>query len=79
MSQTVISRIWRAFDINPHLAGTFKLSIDPEFIAKIRDIVSLYLSPPDTVLVLAADEKSQIQALDRTAPCLPICPRPRRG
>jgi hypothetical protein len=74
MSQTAISRTWRAFDIKPHLAGTFKLSTDPEFIAKVRDIVGLYLSPPDTALVLAADEKSQIQALDRTAPCLPILP-----
>jgi transposase len=74
MSQSAVSRIWRAFGLKPHLAETWKLSTDPEFIAKVRDVVGLYMSPPQNALVLAVDEKSQIQALDRTAPCLPILP-----
>jgi transposase len=74
MSQTANSRIWRAFGLKPHLVQTWKLSTDPEFIGKVRDIVGLYLNPPDKALVLPVDEKSQIQALDRTAPCLPILP-----
>jgi transposase len=74
MSQTAISRIWRAFGLKPHLSETFKLSTDPEFTGKVRDIAGLYLDPPDKALVLAVDEKSQIQALDRTAPCLPLLP-----
>ena len=72
MSQTAISRIWRAFGLKPHLAETFKLSPDPQFIEKVRDVVGLYLNPPDAAVVLCVDEKSQIQALDRTAPVLPL-------
>jgi transposase len=74
MSQSAISRIWRAFGLKPHLVQTWKLSADPQFIDKVRDVVGLYLNPPEKALVLAVDEKSQIQALDRTAPCLPILP-----
>ena len=74
MSQSAISRIWRAFGLKPHLIETWKLSTDPQFIDKVRDVVGLYLDPPDKALVLCVDEKSQIQALDRTAPCLPILP-----
>ena len=74
LSQSTISRIWRAFSLEPHRAGTFKLSRDPLFIDKVRDIVGLYLAPPDRALVLCVDEKSQIQALDRTAPLLPMRP-----
>jgi transposase len=74
MSQTAISRIWRAFGLKPHLQETWKLSTDPQFIDKVRDIVGLYLDPPEAALVLCVDEKSQIQALDRTAPSLPILP-----
>jgi hypothetical protein len=74
LSQSSVSRIWRAFGLKPHLVETWKLSIDPEFIAKVRGVVGLYMSPPEHALVLAVDEKSQIQALDRTAPCLPMLP-----
>jgi transposase len=74
MSQSAISRIWRAFGLQPHRTETFKLSHDPLFIEKVRDIVGLYLNPPDKALVLAVDEKSQIQALDRTQPLLPMRP-----
>jgi transposase len=74
MSQTAISRIWRAFGLKPHLTETWKLSTDPQFIDKVRDVVGLYLDPPERALVLCVDEKSQIQALDRTAPSLPILP-----
>jgi transposase/uncharacterized protein YjbI with pentapeptide repeats len=74
LSQSSVSRIWRAFGLKPHLVETWKLSTDPEFIAKVRDVVGLYMSPPEHALVLAVDEKSQIQALDRTAPCLPMLP-----
>ena len=74
MSQTAISRIWRAFGLKPHRTETFKLSPDPQFIDKVRDIVGLYLNPPDAAVVLCVDEKSQIQALDRTAPVLPLLP-----
>jgi transposase len=74
MSQSAISRIWRAFGLKPHLSDTFKLSADPQFIDKVRDIVGLYLNPPEGALVLCVDEKSQIQALDRTAPILPLRP-----
>ena len=69
-----ISRIWRAFGIKPHLVRTWKLSADPEFITKVRHIVGLYLDPPYKALVLCVDGKSQIQALDRTVPCLPLLP-----
>ena len=74
MSQSAVSRIWRAFGLKPHLTETWKLSADPQFTGKVRDIVGLYLDPPAGALVLCVDEKSQIQALDRTAPCLPILP-----
>src|SRR5205085_116357 len=71
MSQSAISRIWRAFGLKPHQTESFKLSPDPQFIDKVRDIVGLYLNPPDAAVVLCVDEKSQIQALDRSAPILP--------
>lgn len=74
MSQTAISRIWRAFGLQPHRQDTFKLSTDPQFVAKTRDIVGLYLDPPTKAIVLCVDEKSQIQALDRTQPILPLAP-----
>jgi transposase len=74
MSQSAVSRIWRAFALQPHRSKTFKLSTDPLFIEKVRDIVGLYLNPPDRALVLSVDEKSQIQALDRTQPLLPMRP-----
>ena len=74
LSQTAISRIWRAFSLQPHRTETFKLSKDPLFVEKVRDIVGLYLDPPDKALVLCVDEKSQIQALDRTQPLLPMRP-----
>ena len=74
MSQSAVSRIWRAFGLKPHLVDTFKLSPDPLFIDKVRDIVGLYLNPPEAAVVLCVDEKSQIQALDRTAPVLPLIP-----
>ena len=74
LSQTAISRIWRAFSLQPHRTETFKLSNDPLFVDKVRDIVGLYLDPPDKALVLCVDEKSQIQALDRTQPLLPMRP-----
>jgi transposase len=72
MSQSAISRIWRAFGLQPHRSTTFKLSKDPLFIEKVRDLVGLYMSPPDRAVVLCVDEKSQIQALDRTQPLLPM-------
>ena len=74
MSQSAVSRIWRAFGLKPHQTEAFKLSPDPQFIDKVRDIVGLYLNPPDAAVVLCVDEKSQIQALDRTAPVLPLMP-----
>lgn len=74
LSQTAVMRIWHAFGLQPHRAETFKLSTDPLFIEKVRDIVGLYLRPPDRALVLCVDEKSQIQALDRTQPILPMMP-----
>jgi transposase len=74
LSQSTISRIWRAFMLKPHRSETFKISKDPLFIEKVRDIVGLYLNPPDRALVLAVDEKSQIQALDRSQPLLPMRP-----
>jgi transposase/transposase-like protein len=74
LSQSTVSRIWRAFSLQPHRSETFKLSRDPLFIEKVRDIVGLYLAPPDRALVLCVDEKRQIQALDRTAPLLPMRP-----
>lgn len=74
MSQSAISRIWRAFALAPHRSQTFKLSTDPLFIDKVRDVVGLYLDPPEKALVLCVDEKSQIQALDRSQPVLPMMP-----
>jgi transposase len=74
MSQSAVSRIWRAFGLKPHIVQTWKLSTDPQFIDKVRDVVGLYMAPPENALVLCVDEKSQIQALDRTAPCLPVLP-----
>ncbi len=74
MSQSAISRIWRAFALQPHRTETFKLSSDPFFIEKVRDVVGLYLNPPEKAVVLCVDEKSQIQALDRTQPLLPLRP-----
>jgi transposase len=74
LSQSAVVRIWRAFGLQPHRAETFKLSTDPLFIEKVRDIVGLYMNPPDRALVLCVDEKSQIQALDRTQPILPMMP-----
>ncbi|WP_344124583.1 IS630 family transposase [Streptomyces blastmyceticus] len=74
LSQSTVSRIWRTFGLKPHMVETFKLSNDPQFIDKVRDIVGLYLAPPEHALVLCVDEKSQIQALDRSAPVLPMMP-----
>ena len=74
MNQTAVSRIWRAFGLKPHQSESFKLSPDPLFIEKVRDIVGLYLNPPEAAVVLCVDEKSQIQALDRSAPVLPLMP-----
>jgi transposase len=73
-SHMTISRVWRAFGLQPHRTETFKLSPDPLLIPKVRDIVGLYLHPPDHAVVLCVDEKSQIQALDRTAPLRPLRP-----
>jgi len=72
LNQTAVTRIWRAFGLQPHRQETFKLSTDPLFIDKVRDIVGLYLAPPARAVVLCVDEKSQIQALDRTQPLLPL-------
>src|SRR5215210_411688 len=74
LSATTVGRAWRAFGLQPHRAETFKLSTDPLFAEKVRDIVGLYLTPPDRALVLCVDEKSQVQALDRTQPLLPLRP-----
>jgi len=74
LSQTAVSRIWRAFGLQPPRRETWKLSKDPLFIDKVRDVVGLYLAPPERAVVLCVDEKSQIQALDRTAPILPLLP-----
>lgn len=74
VSHTTIQRIWKQHGLQPHRIETFKLSTDPHFVEKIRDVVGLYLNPPDRALVLSVDEKSQIQALDRTAPLLPLRP-----
>ena len=74
LTQTAVSRIWRAFGLQPHRQDTFKLSKDPLFVDKVHDVVGLYLNPPERAVVLCVDEKSQIQALDRTAPILPMLP-----
>ncbi len=74
LSHMTIQRMWQAFGLQPHRSETFKLSPDPQLVEKVRDIVGLYVNPPDHALVLCVDEKSQIQALDRTAPLLPMQP-----
>lgn len=74
LSHTTIRRIWGAFGLQPHRSETFKLSADPLFVDKVQDIVGLYLSPPNRAVVLCVDEKSQIQALDREQPVLPMAP-----
>ena len=74
VSRSTVSRIWRAHGLKPHLVKTFKVSNDPQFVEKLRDVVGLYLNPPDHALVLSCDEKSQIQALDRTQKSLPMIP-----
>lgn len=74
VSISTVHRIWRAFSLQPHRSETFKLSKDPLFVEKVRDIVGLYLDPPERALVLCVDEKTQIQALDRTQPLLPMRP-----
>src|ERR1700688_181238 len=74
LSRMTISRIWHAFGLQPHRTDTFKLSPDPLLIEKVRDIVGLYMNPPDHAVVLCVDEKSQVQALDRTRPLLPLRP-----
>jgi len=75
VSASTVGRVWRAFGLKPHLSETFQLSTDPHFIEKVRDVVGLYMNPPDNAMVLCVDEKSQIQALNRTQPILPF----RRG
>lgn len=72
ISPAAVQRIWKAHGLKPHLTRTFKLSRDPKFADKVADVVGLYLNPPDKALVLCVDEKSQIQALDRTQPGLPM-------
>ena len=74
LTQSAVLRIWHAFGLQPHRTETWKLSKDPQFVAKVRDVVGLYLNPPERAVVLCVDEKSQIQALDRTAPILPMLP-----
>ena len=74
LSQTAIVRIWRAFGLQPHRVENFKFSEDPQFVEKVRDIVGLYLHPPNRAIVLCVDEKSQVQALNRTQPILPLAP-----
>lgn len=74
LSVSTVQRIWRAFGLQPHRMETFKLSSDPHFVAKVRDVVGLYVSPPEHAIVLCVDEKSQIQALDRSQPMLPMRP-----
>ena len=74
LTQNAIVRIWRAFGLQPHRVENFKFSKDPQFIEKVRDIVALYLNPPDRAIVLCVDEKSQVEALNRTEPILPLAP-----
>jgi transposase len=74
LTQSAVLRIWRAFGLQPHRQETWKLSRDPQFVDKVKDVVGLYLDPPERAVVLCVDEKSQIQALDRTAPILPMLP-----
>src|SRR5438132_11266588 len=74
MSVSTVQRIWRAFGLQPHRIETFKLPTDPDFVAKVRDVVGLYVAPPERAVVLCVHEKSQIQALDRSQPMLPMRP-----
>ncbi len=74
LSQNAIVRIWHAFGLQPHRVENLKFSKDPQFVEKVRDIVALYLNPPDRAIVLCVDEKSQVQALNRTEPILPLAP-----
>lgn len=74
LSREAIRRVWRALELKPHRSETFKLSSDPFFVEKVRDIIGLYLNPPDRAVILCIDEKSQVQALDRTQPLLPLAP-----
>src|SRR3978361_2149228 len=74
LSVSTVQRIWRAFGLKPHRQDTFKLSTDPDFVAKVRDVVGLYVAPPERAIVLCVDEKSQIQALDRSQPMFPMRP-----
>lgn len=74
LSKSTVGRIWKAFRLKPHQSETFKLSTDPQFVEKVRDVVGLYLDPPEKAIVLCVDEKSQVQALDRSAPVLPMMP-----
>jgi transposase len=74
LNQSAVHRIWKAFGLQPHRQDSWKLSKDPQFVAKVRDVAGLYLNPPERAVVLCVDEKSQIQALDRTAPILPMLP-----
>ena len=74
LSRATVARIWKAFALQPHRSETFKLSPDPQFIEKVRDVVGLYMNPPENAVVLCVDEKSQIQALERTQPILPLRP-----
>jgi transposase len=74
LSQSAVVRIWHAFGLQPHRAETFKLSKDPQFVEKVRDIVALYMNPPQRAIILCVDEKSQVQALNRTQPILPLAP-----
>jgi hypothetical protein len=77
LTQNVIVRIWHAFGLQPHRVENFKFSKDPQFVEKMRDIVGLYLNPPDRAIILCVDEKSQVQALNRTEPILPLAPGDR--
>jgi transposase len=80
LSQTAVVRIWHAFGLKPHRSSSFKFSTDPYFVEKVRDIVGLYMTPPEKALVLCVDEKSQVQALDRTQPIQPLLPgRPEKA
>lgn len=79
LSQSTVSRVWRAFGLQPHRSQTFTLSRDPYFVDRVHDVVGLYLDPPERALVFCVDEKSQIRALDRSQPVLPMMPGvPRR-
>ena len=74
LSKSTIGRIWRSFELKPHREDGFKLSNDPQFVEKIHDVVGLYLRPPESAVVLCVDEKSQVQALARSQPALPMMP-----